>query len=94
MNLRFEWDEKKADANLRKHGVSFEEAITVFRDPVAVTIYDVAHSEVEDRYIDIGVSASGYILVVVYTERDSSIRIISCRQATLSERRQYERRES
>lgn len=94
MDLQFEWDEEKADANLRKHGVSFEEAITIFRDPLSLTIYDAAHSEFEDRYIDIGVSVSGLVLVVVYTEREAATRIISCRLATLLERRQYERQDS
>jgi len=68
MDLQFEWDDAKAAANVRKHGVSFEEAITVFGDPNAITIYDVEHSETENRFIDIGLSASGRVLVVVYTE--------------------------
>jgi len=88
--LQFEWDEEKATANLHKHGVGFEESITVFDDPQTLTIFDEAHSDQEDRYIDIGRSASGRVLVVVYTERGESIRIISCRRATLAERRQYE----
>jgi uncharacterized DUF497 family protein len=90
MSLQFEWDEAKATANLRKHGVSFEESITVFGDPHTLTIFDVGHSDKEDRFIDIGLSASGRVLVVIYTERDESIRIISCRKATPTERRQYE----
>ena len=91
MDLQFEWDEAKAAANVRKHSVSFEEAITVFGDPHAITIFHVEHSEAEDRFINVGLSASGRILVVVYTERGPRIRIISCRRATLAERRQYER---
>jgi uncharacterized DUF497 family protein len=91
MDLQFEWDEAKAAANVRKHGVSFEEAITVFSDPNTITILDVAHSETEDRFVDIGLSVSGRVLVVVYTERGARIRIISCRKATPAERRQYER---
>jgi uncharacterized DUF497 family protein len=91
MSLQFEWDESKALANERKHGVSFAEAITVFGDPGSLTIYDVEHSDAEDRFVDVGLSASGRILVVVYTERGLRIRIISSRVATRSERRQYER---
>ena len=90
MDLQFEWDDAKAVANMRKHGVIFEEAITVFGDPNAITIFDVEHSETEDRFIDIGLSSSGRVLVVVYTERGLRIRIISCRRATSAERRQYE----
>jgi uncharacterized DUF497 family protein len=68
MDLRFEWDEAKAAANLEKHGVSFDEAQTVFGDPHTVTIFDDQHSDSEDRFIDIGMAATGRILVVVYTE--------------------------
>jgi len=92
MDMQFEWDEAKAVANVRKHNVSFEQATTIFGDPDAITIFDTRHSVDEDRFIDIGLSASGRILLVVYTERDTRIRIISCRKATLAERRQYERR--
>jgi uncharacterized DUF497 family protein len=90
MDLRFEWDEAKATTNVRKHGVSFEEAITIFGDPNTITIFDAEHSNAEDRFIDIGLSTSGRVLVVVYTERGLHIRIISCRKATPAERRQYE----
>ncbi len=93
MDLEFEWDEAKAEANLRKHGVSFEEALTVFGDPYSLTIHDAAHSEAEDRFVDVGRSTSGRILVVIYTERHPRTRIISARRATAAERRQYERRE-
>ena len=88
--LTFEWDEEKSKANLRKHEVSFEEAKTVFNDSLSITIPDSQHSVDEYRYIDIGRSSKGRILVVVYTERGSNIRIISCRKATGSERRVYE----
>lgn len=88
--LIFEWDEKKASANLVKHQVSFEEAKSVFGDPLSVTISDPDHSLDEDRYNDIGRSAGNRLLVVAYTERDSAIRLISCRQATQAERRIYE----
>ncbi|MDI6782082.1 MAG: BrnT family toxin [bacterium] len=90
MKLKFEWDEKKAEANLKKHGVSFDEATTVFIDPFSITIPDPDHSVDEQRYIDIGSSESGRVLVVVYTERGTKIRIINCRKATLSEQKLYE----
>lgn len=73
-----------------KHGVSFDEAATVFADPLSLTIVDEAHADVEDRFIDIGESSSGRLLVVVYSEHDETIRIISCRPATSAERRTYE----
>ena len=90
MKLHFEWDEENAKTNLKKHRVSFDEAITVFLDPFSITIPDPDHSVDEQRYIDIGSSDKGRVLVVVYTERRSSIRIISCRKATLSERKLHE----
>jgi hypothetical protein len=90
MSFRFEWNEDKSKQNLAKHGVSFDEASTIFGDPLSLTIYDDAHSTDEDRYIDIGRSTSDRILVVVYTERSEHIRIISARVATSRERRQYE----
>jgi len=70
--------------------LSFEEGITVFYDPMSITIGDPDHSAYEQRYIDIGTSEDGRVLVVSYTERRGKIRIISCREATRSERRQYE----
>jgi len=90
MKLNFEWDEEKAKANLKKHRVSFEEATTVLIDSFSITIPDPDHSVDEQRYIDIGISDNGRVLVVVYTERGSNIRIISCRKATPSERKLYE----
>jgi uncharacterized DUF497 family protein len=90
MSLTFEWDEQKAEQNLRKHQVDFEEAKTVFGDPYAITISDPQHSASESRHIDIGHSSRRRLLVVVYTERGPNIRIISCRRATRSERRIYE----
>jgi len=89
MSLTFEWHEEKALANLKKHGVSFEEAKTVFGDSLSITILDPDHSIEEERYIDIGLSARGRILVVVYTERAGNIRLISCRRATTYEQQQY-----
>lgn len=90
MKLNFEWEEEKAKTNLKKHRVSFDEATTVFIDPLSITIPDPDHSVDEQRYIDIGSSDKGRVLVVVYTERGSNIRIISCRKATPSERKLYE----
>jgi hypothetical protein len=90
MTLNFEWDEEKAKTNLKNHRVSFDEATTVFSDPLSITIPDPDHSADEQRYIDIGSSDRGRILVVVYTERGTNIRIISCRKATPTERRRYE----
>ena len=90
MQQSFEWDEEKAKASLRKHGVGFDEAATVFADPFSLTVPDPAYSRHEQRYVDIGGSGRGRVLVVVYAERGANIRIISCRKATLSERRLYE----
>jgi len=90
--LIFEWDEGKARENVMKHQVNFEEARTVFNDPFSITIYDPDHSAEEDRYIDIGLSSKGSILVVSYIERGENIRIISSREATRRERKNYEER--
>lgn len=90
MKLNFEWDEDKAKANIKKHRVGFDEAATVFVDPFSITIHDPDHSVKEQRYIDIGCSDKGNVLVVVYIERGSSLRIISCRKAVSSERKLYE----
>jgi uncharacterized DUF497 family protein len=90
MTLTFEWDEGRARENHRKHGVTFEEAKTVFGDPHSLTIADPVHSLAEDRFVDIGRSAAGRILVVVYTERGQRVRLISSRRATPLERSSYE----
>lgn len=90
MRKFFEWDEHKARSNLRKHGVGFEEAQTVFMDPLAITIPDPDHSRHEDRFVEIGMSNNRRLLVVAYTERGQYIRIITARQATLAERKRYE----
>ena len=90
MKLNFEWDEDKAKANLHKHKVGFDEATTVFRDPFSITILDPDGPADEHRCIDIGSSDKGHVLVVVYTERGTGIRIISCRRATPRERKRYE----
>jgi uncharacterized protein len=91
VGFRFEWDPAKAASNVDKHGVSFEEARTVFGDPNELTIFDEDHSEDEDRYLSMGMSSRGRIIVVSYTERDHHIRIISARVATKRERSQYEK---
>ena len=90
MPLSFEWDESKAKSNLAKHGVSFEEASTVFGDPLSLTIPDPAHSQAEDRSIGLGQSHRRKLLVVVHTERGDNIRIISARRASRRERKSYE----
>lgn len=89
--LRFEWDEQKAESNKQKHGVTFKEAQTVFYDENARLIYDPEHSVEEDRYILLGVSSSLRLLLVchLYKENDELIRIISARKATKNERQQY-----
>ena len=92
MPLSFEWDESKARSNLLKHGVNFEEASTVFGDPLSLTIPDPDHSQSEDRFIVIGHSHSSKLLVVVHTERGDNIRVISARRASRRERIRYEER--
>jgi uncharacterized DUF497 family protein len=88
--VTYEWDPAKAAANLRKHGVSFEEAASVFLDPVALTFSDPDHSEYEERLLTIGRSARHRVLFVAHTERGERVRIISARQATRGEQDQYE----
>jgi hypothetical protein len=90
MNLGFEWDEAKARDNQRKHRVRFEDAKTVFNDPLLLTFPDEEHSNDEHRAISIGLSAHHILLLVVHTERKKNIRIISARKATASERKIYE----
>lgn len=89
--LRFEWDENKNSINKKKHGISFEEASSVFYDDNALVIDDPDHSIEEDRFIILGNSSSGKLLVVChcYRESDSVIRIISARKATSAESEQY-----
>lgn len=88
--LKFDWDAPKSTANLRKHGVSFEEAATVFGDPLALTFADPDHSIREARSITIGQSLQDLLLVVAHIERGRTIRIISARKATRHERTIYE----
>ena len=90
MALVFEWDDGKAGQNIKKHGVSFEEAATVFGDPLSLTIIDPSHSDHEERFVIIVESIQRHLLVVVHTERGDNIRIISARVATPHERRTYE----
>lgn len=91
MAYRFEWDSHKASANIRKHGVSFDEASTVFDDPSALIFPDEDHSDAEERELIIGYSLSHRLLVVGYTERAGEVlRLISARSATRKERNQYE----
>lgn len=88
--LRFEWDPRKAATNRAKHGVGFEEALTVFGDPLARITNDPRHSESEERYAILGLSDRRRLLAVMFTERGSAIRIISARKATARERNEHE----
>jgi len=88
--MQFEWNENKAASNLLKHEVSFEEAKTVFDDPLYVEFYDPDHSEDEERYLIVGESNRGRLLIVSYTKRGDSIRLISAREVTRTEREAYE----
>ena len=88
--MQFQWNPDKARFNLQKHGVSFEEGVTVFGDPLAMTISDPDHSVGECRLLTIGFSRSGKLLVVSHTDRNNQIRIISARLATSKERKKYE----
>jgi len=84
--MSFEWDPKKAAANRRKHGISFEEASSALRDTFSATAHDPDHSEDEDRFVTFGVSSRGCLLAVSHTDRGNAIRIISARLATNAER--------
>jgi uncharacterized DUF497 family protein len=90
MKPDFEWDPKKAQKNLQKHEVSFEEASSVFDDPMFITLLDNEHSGADERYITIGISNKTRLLLVAHTERDNRIRIISARKATKHEEKFYE----
>jgi uncharacterized DUF497 family protein len=92
--MRFEWDDDKAEANLKKHGVSFSEAVTVFEDSLAMVVPDPDHSHREQRLIIIGLTTKALLVVVVYTEkRDDLVRMISAREPTRRERIDYEKQE-
>jgi uncharacterized DUF497 family protein len=88
--MEFEWDPEKAAANTERHGVEFSEAMTIFGDPLELTIADPDHSVGEKRFLSIGQSLKGRLLVVAYTERGGCARIINAREATSQERRSYE----
>jgi len=88
--VNFEWDLDKAALNRRKHRVSFHDAATVFGDPLAITYQDPDHSIFEQRFITVGMSSYGRVLIVAHMDRDENIRIISARKTTPGERKHYE----
>ncbi len=88
--MKFEWDPQKADGNLKKHGVPFQEAASVLGDTLSITYPDPDHSAGEHRFITVGMSQSGRVLMVAHTDRRGSIRIISARKTTRKERKYYE----
>ena len=88
--MDFEWDDAKAESNAEKHGVSFAEAMTVFADTLSVTGYDPRHSDEEDRFLTMGMSVDGRLLLVSHTDRADAVRIISAREASRHERKDYE----
>jgi uncharacterized DUF497 family protein len=88
--VEFEWDRRKAAANLKKHGVPFDEAVTVFYDPLSATFDDPDHSVGERRFVTVGYSSRGRLLIVSHTERRNAIRIINARRATAQERKRHE----
>ena len=90
MKRHFEWDDEKARTNLQKHGIGFDEASTIFDDPLFITALDDEHSIDEERYITIGLSSKQRILMVAHTERNENIRIISARKATKNEEKLYQ----
>ncbi len=90
MRPSFEWDAGKARENQRKHNVGFPEATSIFLDPLSITVPDPQHSLAGQRYIAIGLSGQGRLLVLVYTEQGGKIRVISARKATSAERKRYE----
>ena len=89
--MKFEWDSQKARINLQKHGIAFEEASMVFGDPLAGTIPDPLHSTEEARFVTIGLSPAQRLVVVVHTDRDDRIRIISARLPTRGEKKKHEK---
>ena len=88
--MEFEWDDEKAEANVKKHGVEFAEGATVFGDPLAITYFDPDHSDDEDRFLTIGMSSENRVLILSHTDRGLNTRIISARVATRVERKDYE----
>ena len=91
--MKFEWDPKKAEHNAKKHGVKFEEASTVFGDPLAATVPDLRHSVEENRFVTMGQSRENRLVVVAHIDRSGQVRIVSARLATWRERRKYESEE-
>jgi len=91
--LRFEWDVNKAEVNTGKHGISFDEAVTVFYDPLSATFSDPDHSVTENRWITVGYSHRGQLLVVCHTDRGEVVRLISARKATKREIKNHEEKE-
>jgi uncharacterized protein len=92
VDFQFEWDEVKARSNSDKHGVTFTEATTIFADPFLLTFVDDVHGDAEDRFISIGESEQQRLLLVIHTERNYRIRLISARRATRKEQKTYEQR--
>jgi uncharacterized protein len=90
IQMQFEWNQDKAELNLKKHGVSFNEATTVFNDPLSVNFPDPNHSIGEERYVIIGLSSADRLLIIAHTDRTNRVRLISAREATRNERRFYE----
>ena len=90
MSIEFQWDKEKASQNLKKHEVLFEEATTAFYDPLSITIVDKEHSLEENRFILLGLSNQGRLLVISHSDRGDKIRLISARLATSKERKYYE----
>ena len=88
--MDFEWDDAKAEVNEEKHGVTFAEAMTVFADTLSVTGYDPRHSDEEDRFLTMGMSVDGRLLLVSHTDRGDAVRMISAREASRRERKDYE----
>ena len=88
--MNFEWESEKAAENLERHGIAFEEAATAFGDPLSITIGDPDHSEAEDRFILLGMTFRGRLVVVVHTDRGENVRLISARLANRRERQSYE----
>ena len=88
--MRFEWDREKAEKNLRKHKVSFDEAMSVFYDSLSATFHDPQHSSNENRFITVGYSSQDRLIVISHTNRGNAIRIISARIATIPERKRHE----
>lgn len=91
MTIRFEWDEKKAIINKRKHDVSFDEAQTVFSDAFSIIKADIGHSDNEERQLIVGMSRKNRMIIISFTEREDVVRLVNARKATRNERKQYEK---